>query len=69
MVTSVSPYDKDAREKAADDALGLLMEEQQSFEAWRDSLETVPTIKRLRNKAEVIRATELEKAGPYTRSR
>ena len=36
--------------------------EQAAFEAWRDSLETVPTIKRLRGKAENIRAAELEKA-------
>ncbi len=32
-----------------------------AFEAWRDSLETVPTIKALRNKAESIRAAEFEK--------
>jgi len=37
-------------------------EEQRSFEAWRDSLETVPTIKALRAKAEAIRASEFEKA-------
>jgi hypothetical protein len=37
-------------------------EEQRSFEAWRDSLETVPTIKALRAKAEAIRAAEFEKA-------
>jgi hypothetical protein len=36
-------------------------EEQRSFEAWRDSLETVPTIKALRSKAEAIRASEFEK--------
>lgn len=36
-------------------------EEQLAFEAWRDSLETVPTIKALRGKAESIRAGELEK--------
>ena len=40
----------------------LLREEQRSFEAWKDSLETVPTIKALRNKAETIRALEFEKA-------
>lgn len=36
-------------------------EEQRSFEAWRDSLETVPTIKALRAKAEAVRAAEFEK--------
>ena len=53
---------KDKRERAADEARELLTHEQAQFEAWRDSLETVPTIKRLRNKAEIIRAAELEKA-------
>jgi len=52
---------KGARAKAADEARDLLKEEQASFEAWRDSLETVPTIKRLRTKAEEIRTGELEK--------
>ena len=45
---------KDKRERAADEASELLAHEQASFEAWRDSLETVPTIKRLRGKAENI---------------
>ena len=40
----------------------LLKEEMRAFEAWRDSLETVPTIKALRNMAENIRASEFEKA-------
>ena len=53
---------KDKRERAADEARELLAHEQAAFEAWRDSLETVPTIKRLRGKAENIRAAELEKA-------
>jgi len=53
---------KGARARAADEARSLLTEEQGNFEAWRDSLETVPTIKRLRTKAEDIRIMELEKA-------
>ncbi len=48
--------------QAAAEAEVLIREEQRAFEAWRDSLETVPTIKALRNKAETIRATEFEKA-------
>ena len=36
---------KEERRKAADEAQVLLDQEQLSFEAWRDSLETVPTIK------------------------
>eukprot|EP00899_Mesostigma_viride_P029426 jgi/Mesvir1/9669/Mv12154-RA.1 len=53
---------KEERKRRAKEAHHLLMEELQEFEAWRDSLETVPTIKRLRSKAETIRASELEKA-------
>ena len=53
---------KNERAKAAAEAEILLREEQRSFEAWRDSLETVPTIKALRNKAETIRTAEFERA-------
>lgn len=54
---------KEERNRAAQQAEQLLHEEQRAFDAWRDSLETVPTIKALRSKAEVIRAGELEKVG------
>jgi len=53
---------KEARLQAAEEAKALLEEERLSFEGWRDSLETVPTIKRLRSKAEAIRTAEVEKA-------
>lgn len=53
---------KEARSNAADAAKHILEEERSTFESWRDSLETVPTIKKLRSKAESIRAVELEKA-------
>jgi len=53
---------KAARRQAAMEAEALLMEEIAAFESWRDSLETVPTIKALRSKAEDIRTAELEKA-------
>ncbi len=36
---------KEERRKAAEEAEVLLDQEQLAFEAWRDSLETVPTIK------------------------
>lgn len=52
---------KEERAKAAAEAEVLLSEEQVAFEAWRDSLETVPTIKALRGKAESIRSAELER--------
>lgn len=53
---------KEERAKAAKEAEVLIEEEIQAFEAWRDSLETVPAIKALRGKAEGIRTSELEKA-------
>jgi glutamyl-tRNA reductase len=53
---------KEARCAAAEEAKVMLLEERGAFEAWRDSLETVPTIKRLRAKAEAIRCAEMDKA-------
>ena len=53
---------KEARQQAAAEAEVLLKEEQRAFEAWRDSLETVPTIKALRSKAETIRMAEFDRA-------
>lgn len=53
---------KQARKAAAQEAEVLLHDEQLAFEAWRDSLETVPTIKALRQKAEDVRAVEMDKA-------
>jgi len=53
---------KAQRAAAAAEAETLIVEELNGYEAWRDSLETVPTIKKLRSKAEDIRRTELEKA-------
>jgi Glutamyl-tRNAGlu reductase, dimerisation domain len=43
-------------------------EEQAKFEAWRDSLETVPTIKLLRAKAEAFRMAEWEKVRAWPTS-
>lgn len=43
------------------EAQAIIAEESKQFEAWRDSLETVPTIKKLRAYAERIRAAELDK--------
>jgi glutamyl-tRNA reductase len=53
---------KEARLAAAEEAKALLEQERCAFEAWRDSLETVPTIKKLRAKAEAIRNVEVDKA-------
>ena len=45
MWLQVVEANKMSRREAAGEAEVLLQEEQLSFEAWRDSLETVPTIK------------------------
>lgn len=52
---------KEERQKKALAAQVIIDEELRLFEAWRDSLETVPTIKKLRAYAERIRIAELEK--------
>ncbi|XP_071736933.1 glutamyl-tRNA reductase 1, chloroplastic-like [Rutidosis leptorrhynchoides] len=51
---------KDRLRKAAEAQL-IISDEVREFEAWKDSLETVPTIKKLRAYAERIRASEMEK--------
>jgi len=52
---------KEARARKAKEAEYIILDERQQFNAWRDSLQTVPTIKRLRSKAEAIRVGELDK--------
>lgn len=52
---------KEDRLQKAMEAQGIILEEVAKFEAWNDSLETVPTIKKLRAYAERIRASELDK--------
>ncbi|KAK4352273.1 hypothetical protein RND71_027791 [Anisodus tanguticus] len=52
---------KEDRLRKAMEAQAIISEESKQFEAWRDSLETVPTIKKLRAYAERIRLAELEK--------
>jgi len=52
---------KEDRQKKAMEARGIIQEELNTFEAWKDSLETVPTIKKFRAYVERIRASELEK--------
>lgn len=56
----VAANKEDRRRKAAD-AQVIIDDEIKNFEAWRDSLETVPTIKKLRSYAERVRQSELEK--------
>ncbi|KAK6940294.1 Glutamyl-tRNA reductase, N-terminal [Dillenia turbinata] len=52
---------REDRLRKAMEAQAIIAEESKQFEAWRDSLETVPTIKKLRAYAERIRVAELEK--------
>lgn len=52
---------KEDRLRKAMEAQAIIVEESRQFEAWRDSLETVPTIKKLRAYAERIRVAEVEK--------
>ncbi|KAK9286709.1 hypothetical protein L1049_015112 [Liquidambar formosana] len=52
---------KEDRLQKAMAAQEIIVEEVKQFEAWRDSLETVPTIKKLRAYVERIRASELDK--------
>ncbi|XP_022896190.1 glutamyl-tRNA reductase 1, chloroplastic-like [Olea europaea var. sylvestris] len=52
---------KEDRLRKAMEAQVIIEDEVKEFEAWKDSLETVPTIKKLRGYAERIRASELEK--------
>ncbi|RZC88498.1 hypothetical protein C5167_016298 [Papaver somniferum] len=52
---------KEDRHRKAMEAQVIISDESKQFEAWRDSLETVPTIKKLRALVEGIRVSELEK--------
>jgi glutamyl-tRNA reductase len=52
---------KEDRLRKAMEAQAINTEESKEFEAWWDSLETVPTIKKLRAYAERIRVAELKK--------
>ncbi|CAL0331454.1 unnamed protein product [Lupinus luteus] len=52
---------KEVRLQKATEAREIIQEELTKFEAWKDSLETVPTIKKFRAYVERIRASEVEK--------
>ncbi|KAE8731298.1 Glutamyl-tRNA reductase 1 [Hibiscus syriacus] len=52
---------KEDRLRKAMEAQSIIAEELGEFEAWRDSLETVPTLKKLRAYAERIREAEFNK--------
>ncbi|CAF2074291.1 unnamed protein product [Brassica napus] len=52
---------KEDMARKAMEAQDIITEETKKFEAWRDSLQTVPTIKKLRRKTDRIRAASIEK--------
>lgn len=52
---------KEDRLQKVMEAREIIIEELNKFEAWKDSLETVPTIKKFRAYVERIRASEFEK--------
>ncbi|KAH0903163.1 hypothetical protein HID58_042666 [Brassica napus] len=52
---------KEDMARKAMEAQDIITEETKKFEAWRDSLQTVPTIKKLRRKTDRIRAASVEK--------
>ncbi|XP_042470461.1 glutamyl-tRNA reductase 2-like isoform X2 [Zingiber officinale] len=60
-LTEVVEANKEDRLRKAMEAQSIISQELKRFEAWRDSLETVPTIKKLRSHADRIRASELER--------
>jgi len=59
---AVVAQNQESRRQMALEAEGLSEEEQETFEVWLRSLETISTISSLRDKAEAIRTQELEKA-------
>ncbi len=59
---AVVAQNQESRRQMAMEAEALLEEEQEAFDIWWRSLETVPTISSLREKIETIREQELEKA-------
>lgn len=59
---AVVAQNHESRRKMAMEAQGLLEQEVEAFDVWWRSLETVPTISCLRDKIELIREQELEKA-------
>ncbi|MGB3267131.1 MAG: glutamyl-tRNA reductase [Microcoleus sp.] len=59
---AVVAQNHESRRQMAMEAQGLLEQEVEAFDVWWRSLETVPTISCLRDKIELIREQELEKA-------
>lgn len=58
----VADSNVEQRQREAQRAERLVLEEQQKFEGWLLALEAVPTIRHLRARAEAVRESELERA-------
>ncbi|MCA9510266.1 MAG: glutamyl-tRNA reductase [Myxococcota bacterium] len=58
----VSERNAEERQREALRAEGIVREEEQRFDGWLVALEAVPTIRHLRERAEAIRTSELERA-------
>jgi glutamyl-tRNA reductase len=58
---AVASKNADERAREAERGMAIVVEEQQRFDGWFSALRAVPTIRHLRNRAEVIRTRELEK--------
>ena len=58
----VSDRNAEERRREAERGAGIVREEEQRFDGWLVALEAVPTIRHLRDRAEVIRTSELERA-------
>jgi glutamyl-tRNA reductase len=59
---SVVEQNQESRRQMAMEAEGLLEEEMDTFDNWLRSLDAIATISSLRDKVEIIRTQELEKA-------
>jgi glutamyl-tRNA reductase len=60
-LAEVVASNKEDRRRKALEALPLIDEHLDMFDSWRDSLETVPVIKALRQKVEDVRMSELDR--------
>jgi glutamyl-tRNA reductase len=59
---AVASKNAEERAREAERGMAIVVEEQQRFDGWFSALRAVPTIRHLRDRAEGIRTSELEKA-------
>jgi glutamyl-tRNA reductase len=61
-LSAVASENAEQRSREAERATAIVVEEQQRFDGWFAALRAVPTIRHLRDRAEIIRTRELERA-------